>query len=224
MRILHPTEIDLAARAIEAGELVVVPTKRWYMLCCDAGNADACSRIYQSKRRPKSKSLLLVLPSKSAADQYFQLSNDARVLIASLWPGDLALRLKWTSAELGRSYEAVGPDIALVGYPNDLLGDLAQRTSVLLAATSANISENSNAEAGPAITVEEVLRFSRDSEIRFSVIVDDGISPQFIHMTIVDCSEVDRPAILIRDGAVHQRALSAALGREVPVFEQPKIR
>src|SRR5947209_3138152 len=108
MNILHPTDIDVAARAIEAGELIVVPTDRWYMICCDASNANACERIYRAKRRSKSKSLLLVLPSKDVAFNLFHIGPDAEILIEALWPGDLALLLRWSKAEMGLTYSAVG--------------------------------------------------------------------------------------------------------------------
>jgi L-threonylcarbamoyladenylate synthase len=58
MRIVAPSEIDLAAQAVEAGRLVIVPTSRWYMICCDASNTDACDRIFAAKQRPADKSLL----------------------------------------------------------------------------------------------------------------------------------------------------------------------
>lgn len=46
-----------------------------------------------------------------------------------------------------------------------------------------------------------------------SVIVDGGICPAANHLTIVDCFTPQ--ARLIRTGLVHQRAVSAALGRDV---------
>jgi L-threonylcarbamoyladenylate synthase len=217
MKILQPMEIDYAVRAVEAGELVVVPTNRWYMLCCDAGNADACQRIYSSKRRPQSKSLLLVLPSRDSAQQYFQIGENARTLIDNFWPGDLALRLRWSSAEMGLAHSAVGPEVALVGHTSDLMGALAQRASVLLAATSANVSgEPTTFGDGPAITVDEVLTFARETGTELAAVVDNGICPQFTHMTIVNCSGVNGSANIVREGMVHSRALAAALGRELP--------
>src|SRR4051795_11721135 len=98
MRIVTSSDLDLAARAIEAGELVVVPTERWYMLCCDASNPGACARIFTTKKRPPDKSLLFVAPSPEAVRQRFSVAKEAELLAAAFWPGDLALLLPWRDA------------------------------------------------------------------------------------------------------------------------------
>lgn len=212
MRILQSTDLSLAAKAVEAGELVVVPTARWYMLCCDASNDDACARVYRAKRRPLSKSLLLVLPSKEDARSRFKVGSDAERLIDTLWPGDLALLLRWANAEDGLTYSAVGEEVALVSHPSGVLGALAQQTSVLLAATSANISGTPASDGdGPSISINQVAEFARRTGTELAAIVDGGICPQFTHMTIVDCSDPDTPSRIVRDGAVHRHAVAVAL-------------
>jgi L-threonylcarbamoyladenylate synthase len=186
------------------------------MVCCDAGNADACALIYRAKRRPEQKSLLLVLPSKEDAHSHFQISREAEILMEKLWPGDLALRLRWIDTEAGLRYSAVGSDVALVGHSEDTMGILAKRSSVLIAATSANISGDSSADGdGPAITLDEVLNFQKDGGVEFANILDGGICPQFTHMTIVDCSDLDSTVKIVREGVVHRRAVAAALGKNV---------
>ncbi|MFM9542565.1 L-threonylcarbamoyladenylate synthase [Streptomyces turgidiscabies] len=213
MRLIHPTDLDIAARAIEAGELVIVPTKRWYMICADAGNPDACKRIFDGKKRPPGKSLAFVLPSLEACEQRFQLTPEARRLADAFWPGDLALLLPWRDPADAAGYTAVGSP-ALTTYDSGLLGRLASLSTAPVAATTVNISGDAGPDdPGPAITLDEVNHFLTTTGVGASVIVDGGICPAANHMTIVDCFTPE--ARLVRTGLVHQRAISAALGRDV---------
>lgn len=63
------------------------------------------------------------------------------------------------------------------------------------------------------MTLDEAHDFLAASGITVPVIVDGGICPAANHMTIVDCFTAE--ARLVRTGIVHQRALAAALGREL---------
>jgi L-threonylcarbamoyladenylate synthase len=211
MRIVASSEIDLAAQAVEAGRLVIVPTSRWYMICCDASNTGACDRIFAAKQRPADKSLLLVAPSTDAVRQRFHLSADAKLVTDALWPGDLALLLPWRDPAEGTRHSAVGTPEALVTSAPGSLGALAQRVSRPLAATSANISGVTG--SGPSISLDEVERFLAQSHADVPVVVDGGICPVGNHLTILRCAD-DRTE-LVREGVVHRRAVSAALGREI---------
>jgi L-threonylcarbamoyladenylate synthase len=118
MRIVRPSELDSAARAIEAGELVIVPTARWYMICADASNADASGVIFTGKRRPSGKSLAYVAPSLAVCEQHFQLGAEARKLAEMFWPGDLALLLPWRNPEDAARHAAVGsPALTTIAPP-----------------------------------------------------------------------------------------------------------
>lgn len=214
---IHPPEldtmVDVAARAIEAGELVIVPTNRWYMICADAGNPDACGRVFEGKKRPSGKSLAFVLPSLEACEEHFQLTAEAKRLADTFWPGDLALLLPWRDSAEAAKYAAVGSP-ALTTYDSGLLGKLASISGVPIAATTVNISGDGGPDdPGPAITLDEVNHFLATTGVTVSVIVDGGVCPAANHMTIVDCFTPQ--ARLIRTGLVHQRAVSAALGRDV---------
>ncbi|MET7663179.1 hypothetical protein ABZT51_20195 [Streptomyces sp. NPDC005373] len=62
------------------------------------------------------------------------------------------------------------------------------------------------------MTLEEVHAFLAASGLTVSI-VDGGVCPAANHMTIVDCFTSE--ARLVRTGLVHQRAVTAALGRKV---------
>lgn len=213
MRVIRPENLDAAAQAIEGGEVVVVPTQRWYMVCADASNAQACDSIIKGKRRPSGKPLAYVASSPASCEDLFTLSPEARRLAAAFWPGDLALLLPWKNTEDAARHAVVGSP-ALVTIAPGILGDLALKVKVPLAATTANISGDAGPnDPGPAITVQQVHAFLAISGLKVGVIVDGGVCPAANHMTIVDCFTPE--ARLVRTGLVHQRAISAALDTEI---------
>lgn len=208
MKLLRPDELNVAADAIEMGDLVVVPTDRWYMVCANAADGEACGRIFAGKRRPTSKSLLYVLPTADAAE-LFMLTPQAERLASAFWPGDLAMILPWRDPSVGGRHHAVGVPNALVTCAPGVLGELAARSRVPVAATTVNVSGDGGAEdRGPAINMAEVERFVQLTSVDVAYCIDGGISPLANHLTIVDCSTDE--AKLTRVGVVHQRAIEAA--------------
>jgi L-threonylcarbamoyladenylate synthase len=141
------------------------------------------------------------------------LGTDARRLATMFWPGDLALLLPWLSPDHAARHAAIGSPALTTAAPG-VLGELASATTTPLAATTANISGDAGPDdRGPAVTLDEVHTFLAASGLPVSVIIDGGICPAANHMTIVDCFAPE--AKLVRTGLVHQRSVSAALGRDV---------
>jgi L-threonylcarbamoyladenylate synthase len=144
VRVISPTELGPAAQAIRAGQFVIAPTSRWYMVCADAANMEACRSIFAGKRRPAGKSLVFVAPHEADYTDTFAFNDDAARLAAALWPGDLALLLPWRDPGQAARHPAVGSP-ALVTRPGGVLGALAAAAQIPIAATTANIS----GDAGP---------------------------------------------------------------------------
>jgi L-threonylcarbamoyladenylate synthase len=215
MRVIGSAQLDQAAASVKAGGLVIVPTRRWYMICADARNSEACGRIYSGKQRPPNKPLALVLSSRESVRKPFVLNSDADRLIEAFWPGDLALMLPWRRYLDRRDGAvercgAVGTPNALVVHESGVLGELAALADVPIAATTANISGVPGGPGtGPAISLNEVRGFLEESRIDVTLCVEGGICPTAHHLTIVDCTGHD--ARILRTGLVHQRAIEVAL-------------
>lgn len=216
MRIIPPEDLDLVVQALEAGELVVVPTSRWYMICANARDRRICDQIFTGKRRPQSKSLAYVLPDLSIANRLFVMTSAAHRLASAFWPGELAMILRWRDRSWGRRHDAVGSPNALVTLDSGILGELARRSQVPIAATTASISGQTDTDAaGPAITTLEVGEFVTESGLSVAYCIDGGICPLAHHLTIVDCTTSD--AVLLRPGVLHERAIRAALATASPL-------
>lgn len=197
--------------ALDSGEIVVLPTRRWYMLCADSTNGEACRRIFEGKGRSAAKPLALVMPSGAAVAAWFSMSPAARCLAEGLWPGDLALWLRWREPEsAGRWW--LGSDRAMVTRDPWLLGEVAARTRNPPATAVVSVSDGENEdERRPALSLTEVRRFVERTAVPVAVIVDGGVCPIGRGLTVVDCAAGDIPR-LIREGAVHRRALTEVLG------------
>lgn len=210
MDVLTPRQLPAAARHLALGQVVALPTARWYMLCARATTPEATATIFRVKQRPEHKPLLLLLDSPATAADLFHLSDDARRLTGHLWPGDLALRLPWQRD--AAILPAIGAP-ALVGCPGGLLGRLLALVGEPLAAAVCSISTPA-ADNGdhPALTADQVAAFDRGARAQIAAVVDDGICPHGQHMTIVDCP-AGQAARLHREGTVHPRAIEAALAR-----------
>jgi L-threonylcarbamoyladenylate synthase len=212
VKLIDPSRLAQAVGAINDGDLVVVPTQRWYMVCADASNAKACERIFTAKQRPASKSLALVVRSVDHARDLFVMSPAAELLCRSFWPGNLAMLLHWRRPSDGDTCAAVGARQALVTCSSGVLGELAAAASVPVAATTVNVSgEASGGRSSPAITTFEVGAFVAESGLDVALCIDGGICPAVSHLTIVDCTDLDLP--IIRPGLVHERAIAAALSQ-----------
>jgi len=210
VKLIHASQMAEAAAALEAGELVIVPTSRWYMICANAYNEQGCQKIFDAKRRPADKSLLLVTPHLDAATALFTFPRGALRLATAFWPGELAMVLRWRDQATGSAHRSVGHPNALVTCAPGLLGDLAATAKVPVAATSANVSgEAAVGGSSPAITVSEVKRFVQSSGIGAAFCIDGGTCPAADHLTIVDSTTED--VRVVRPGLVHERAVAAAL-------------
>jgi len=200
------------AMTLSKGGIAVIPTCRWFMLCCLADAKDNIERIFKAKKRPSARQPLFVLPDRDSSGDYFVVGEGARRLIDRLWPGELTLILPWRDFNVASRFEAMNRAEALVYCPSGVLGEVATVVQAPLASTTVSVSDDSEPNnSGPAISVEEVLVFAHTHELNIEVVIDNGLCPAFITTTIVDCREPLSMPRLVREGFVHRRAIDAAL-------------
>ncbi|MDH6108198.1 L-threonylcarbamoyladenylate synthase [Kitasatospora sp. MAP12-15] len=215
MRVLAEAEALQTVAALDAGKIVVLPTRRWYMLCADSTNAEACRMLFEGKGRPATKPLALVMASDAAVAARFSFSGQARRLAEGLWPGDLALLLPWLTPESAQDRGWLGTRTAMVTRDPGPLGEVAAWTRNPPAVTVVSRSDGRDAvERQPALSPVEVRRFVERTAMPVEILVDGGVCPLGRGLTVVDCSSAPR---LVREGAVHARAVSQAL--DVPASE-----
>ncbi len=81
-----------AARVLRAAGLVAFPTETVYGLGADASSDTALARLYAVKRRPPDHPVIVHLGDPDGLDEWgSDVSDDARLLAVSFWPGPLTL-------------------------------------------------------------------------------------------------------------------------------------
>jgi L-threonylcarbamoyladenylate synthase len=142
--------IEAAARAVRAGELVVVPTDTVYGLGARPDRKKATALLFVAKRRPRDLTLPVLAADVEDAARVGVLDDRARALADKFWPGGLTLVLPRT--ELARRWD-LGDEKRTVGVrvPDHLVTLDLLRTTGPLAVTSANLSGQATPSDCPGV-------------------------------------------------------------------------
>ena len=199
--------VEAAARAVQAGQVVVLPTDTVYGIGCDAFDAAAVAAVLAAKGRGREMPPPVLVPNARTVDGLARSVPDyARHLIERFWPGALTLVLEsqpsltWDLGETNGTVALRMPDheIALA-----LLGQAGP-----MAVTSANLTGRPAAQS--VDEAQEQLGAS------VAVYLDGGTAPGGYASTILDCTG-DTP-LTLREGALTRleidEALEAAAQRE----------
>lgn len=158
---LGPEQLDRAAAALRAGQLVAFPTETVYGLGANALDVDAVARVFEAKRRPHFDPLIVHVPDVDEARRYAaDWPTMAQRLAEAFWPGPMTLVVKkfqvpsfrFQVAELPDNLKPETwnlkpiPDLVTAGLPTvalrvpgyELARELIRRAGVPVAAPSAN--------------------------------------------------------------------------------------
>lgn len=141
VRLADAEGIAEAARILESGGLVAVPTETVYGLAARADSAEAVARIYAAKGRPDFNPLIVHVAGLAQAERYAGFSDVACALAESHWPGPLTLVLpRRKDASLAEAVTAGLPTVALRAPAHPAMRALLEQLDFPLAAPSANRS------------------------------------------------------------------------------------
>ena len=188
-----PQAIAEAARLIEAGQPVAMPTETVYGLAADATNGEAIARIYEAKGRPSFNPLIVHVSEVGQASEIALFSGEATALAERYWPGPLTLVLPLRDGTRIASLVTAGlPTIAIRAPAHPAMRDLLDTIGKPLAAPSANAS----GRISPT-RAEHVLASLGG---RIALIVDGGATPHGLESTIV--AVTDGTLRLLRPGPI----------------------
>lgn len=210
VRLADAEGIARAARILESGGLVAVPTETVYGLAARADSAEAVARIYAAKGRPDFNPLIVHVRGLEQAAQYAEFSLMARALAEAHWPGPLTLVLpRRADAVLAPAVSAGLPTVALRAPAHPAMRALLAAVDFPLAAPSANRS----GFISPT-TPAHVLA-SLDG--RIDMVLDGGPTDQGVESTIVAVRD-DGSVEELRPGPLQVRARGAGIeaGIEAP--------
>lgn len=193
-----------AARAVRAGNLVVMPTDTVYGIGCDAFSATAVRSLLAAKGRGPDMPVPVLVGSWSTIDGLvIGVPTAARELIEAFWPGGLSLVLPHAPSlawDLGSTRGTVMLRMPLHPVALELLREVGP-----MAVSSANRSGSA-----PAVDIDDAVAQLGQY---VAVFLDGGPAGENVPSTVLDLTS-DTPRVL-REGAVPLSAISEVLGREV---------
>lgn len=190
--------IDMAVRALSAGQILAVPTDTVYGLAADPFSTGAADRLFLLKRRPREVELpLLVGGDEQALSVATAVPEVARRLMARFWPGALTIvlpRHPELTADLGTDEATVGVRCPAHPVPLALC-----RAHGPIATTSANL------HGEPTLTTAGAVAEVFGSSV---ALVLDGGECSGAPSTVVDCTGTE--VKLLREGRIPWSEVQAA--------------
>jgi L-threonylcarbamoyladenylate synthase len=196
--VVGPGELGRVLAALNAGQVVGLPTDTVYGLGARLDRPEALARVFEVKGRPDALALpVLVATAGQAARVAQEWPEQARQLSARYWPGPLTLVVPLRPA----LWDTLGGDGRTVGLrrPAHRLLRRVCRATGPLAVTSANRHGEP-----PATTADAVAALGGPLAL-----VLDGGRCEGTPSTVADCT-VDPPRLL-REGGVPWAWVEAAL-------------
>lgn len=183
--------LDAAVAAVQAGQLVVLPTDTVYGVGADAFEPAAVRRLLGAKGRGRNMPPPVLVSARSTLDALTAGRTEETLTLAeAFWPGPLTLvcrqqpSLRWDLGDTRGTVAVRMPDHALAL-------DLLARTGPL-AVSSANLSGSA-----PATTVDAAVSMLG---VSVAVYLDGGPAPGPTPSTIVDVT--GNPPRVLRPGAI----------------------
>ncbi|GHA93580.1 threonylcarbamoyl-AMP synthase [Algimonas arctica] len=198
-----PDAYARAAKTLQAGGLVALPTETVYGLAGDAKSDAAIAAIYNAKGRPSNNPLITHLLAPEHAARYAVIPALATELMAQFWPGPLTLVLPRRDSDLAERASA-GLDTIALRCPDApwRAGLIAAGWSGPLVMPSANLSGH--------VSPTTAAHVAADLGDRIPLIIDGGACARGLESTVI---RVDAGgAILLRSGAIAEDVIAAITG------------
>ena len=196
----NPDHIALAAKLLQQGELVAIPTETVYGLAANALNPEAVAKIFEAKGRPQDNPLIVhILSLEDAVPLVKKNPAQAHALAEKFWPGPLTIVLEKTD---------MVPDIVSAGLSTVALRspshpaarELLRACGFPLAAPSANRS------GAPSPTkAQHVL-----DDLPNIAVLDGGACDVGVESTVITLATPT--PMLLRPGGISLEDLRSVLG------------
>ena len=202
-----PTAVALAARLLQQGELVALPTETVYGIAADARNGEAVKKIFEAKGRPQDNPLIVHICGMEMLNGIVsEVPERAKKLAAAFWPGPLTMVMP-RGPEVS-DVTCAGLDTVGVRMPSHpVVQQVIKASGVAFAAPSANLSGKPSPTNAPDTLA--------DMDGRLPLILDGGESNVGVESTVV--AVTGEHPMLLRPGYITKEQMEAVLGEEVLV-------
>ena len=188
------SDIKVAIKKIKDGGIIVFPTDTVYGIGCDPYNKKTISRLYEIKKRKKTKPFPILGISKTELEKIAEFNTLEEKIAEKFWPGQVTLVLKVKDEKIRQSL-CLDKKIA-VRVPNNQCVLSLLKECKLLVGTSANISGTT-----PFTDPNECSK----NLTRYDLLIDGGIIPSQSESTIVEI--VGGDIKILREGSVPEKEI-----------------
>ncbi len=196
------TEYEEAARLLQDGRVVGMPTETVYGLAGNAYSEEAIKRIYEAKGRPSDNPLIVHISEfEEIYDLVKSVPDNARALADAFWPGPLTIILE-KSDRVPITVTGGLNTVAVRCPSHPIARGLIKFSSLPLAAPSANLS----GKPSPT-TAQHVYS---DLNGRIPLIIDGGECEEGVESTVITLATAVPK--LLRPGNITLKQLRAVLG------------
>ena len=207
IRLTEANRKDLAARAAEvlrAGGVVLYPTDTLYGLGADALSDEGVAKVKRIKGRDEGKPIHAIVSDLEMAEEYGELTDDARLLASRLPQGQVTYIVSAKGGSASGGKKLAGPrtgilrGIATFGFripDNEFCISLLREFGKPVTATSANTSGEQ-----PERSVEKILAQLGIAAEGIGLLIDAGELPERLPSTVVDLSGEE--PVIVREGAI----------------------
>ncbi|MGH1350023.1 MAG: L-threonylcarbamoyladenylate synthase [Methyloligellaceae bacterium] len=206
--------IEVAAKKLQTGHVVSLPTETVYGLGADARDGVAVASIFALKGRPQFNPLIVHVENIEEADRIGEFNEISRKLAHELWPGPLTLVLpRKSDCGISELVTAGLDTIALRVPQHPVAQEILGLAGCPIAAPSANLS----GRISPT-TAEHVADDFEDVDL---LVVDGGQTGLGLESTVVTCT--DEGIFILRPGTVTAEDLEKATGEKVIIAEADEL-
>lgn len=201
-------DIFKAARFLNVGNLVAIPTETVYGLAANALNNDAVLKIYKVKKRPQFNPLILHVASLEKARSFIKhIPFKAQLVVGAFWPGPLTLLLEKNNNV--SDLITAGSNKVAIRVPNHLLAlELLNQLDFPIAAPSANPSGY--------VSPTSATHVYENLHGKIPYILDGGNCAIGVESTILGWNDNDEPEIY-RLGGITVEAIEKILEQKVNI-------
>ena len=200
----YQTELRLASKLLNEGQIIAIPTDTYYGLACDPFNFESLNKLFKLKERDIRKPLPLLIASKEDLLNFGIDYSDFENLLDAFWPGPITIVMKTEH----KFYNGMIENDGYVGFrvPNlEFVRDLIKFSGIPITGTSANISGQ------PETKDINVLEDSLDLNI-VKMIININCGREQSASTVIKLS--DGRVEMLREGPIKSNQIKEILGND----------
>lgn len=198
--MLSEQEIAETAEDIKKGKIFVFPTETVYGIGTNAYNEESCKKIYEIKKRPEWKPLIVLISDELMLNNLVKdIGEIEKKLMDKFWPGPLTIIFQRKESAKISEYVSTGLDtIGVRMTDGNVVRKIIQKANVPIVAPSANLSGQTDGSR-----VEDIIK-EIGNQIDGMIDVGDITNP--LPSTLVQV--FDNKIKILREGKISRENLS----------------